>query len=143
MRASRGSGIRLDLARRAPQQSHSTSRAADRTCRHRKPDTPHSFGHGRSFASALPSRDGCRRRSDGRHDLRRSVDFGNRRRRSEEHTSELQSQSNLVCRLLLEKKKTVDQATLYSYLFSTTIPPHLRTALSLPRKPFLQSLSAA
>src|SRR2546427_7896814 len=28
-----------------------------------------------------------------------------RRQRSEEHTSELQSQSNLVCRLLLEKKK--------------------------------------
>src|SRR2546430_9080996 len=28
------------------------------------------------------------------------------RPRSEEHTSELQSQSNLVCRLLLEKKKT-------------------------------------
>src|SRR5256886_5882465 len=27
------------------------------------------------------------------------------RQRSEEHTSELQSQSNLVCRLLLEKKK--------------------------------------
>src|SRR2546430_2856241 len=27
--------------------------------------------------------------------------------RSEEHTSELQSQSNLVCRLLLEKKKNV------------------------------------
>src|SRR3989475_7097011 len=29
----------------------------------------------------------------------------NRLDRSEEHTSELQSQSNLVCRLLLEKKK--------------------------------------
>src|SRR2546430_4199988 len=29
------------------------------------------------------------------------------RARSEEHTSELQSQSNLVCRLLLEKKKKV------------------------------------
>src|SRR2546430_8147239 len=28
--------------------------------------------------------------------------------RSEEHTSELQSQSNLVCRLLLEKKKTTE-----------------------------------
>src|SRR5688572_31669157 len=28
-----------------------------------------------------------------------------REQRSEEHTSELQSQSNLVCRLLLEKKK--------------------------------------
>src|SRR2546427_4882098 len=31
--------------------------------------------------------------------------FGAVRARSEEHTSELQSQSNLVCRLLLEKKK--------------------------------------
>src|SRR2546427_8880213 len=30
--------------------------------------------------------------------------------RSEEHTSELQSQSNLVCRLLLEKKKKKDSA---------------------------------
>src|SRR2546427_7994700 len=30
--------------------------------------------------------------------------------RSEEHTSELQSQSNLVCRLLLEKKKTAGRA---------------------------------
>src|SRR5256885_10991754 len=30
-----------------------------------------------------------------------------RRRRSEEHTSELQSPCNLVCRLLLEKKKNV------------------------------------
>src|SRR2546427_8390456 len=29
--------------------------------------------------------------------------------RSEEHTSELQSQSNLVCRLLLEKKKQEDR----------------------------------
>src|SRR2546430_13102884 len=29
--------------------------------------------------------------------------------RSEEHTSELQSQSNLVCRLLLEKKKNTQQ----------------------------------
>src|SRR2546430_6621264 len=31
--------------------------------------------------------------------------------RSEEHTSELQSQSNLVCRLLLEKKKKKQRAT--------------------------------
>src|SRR2546430_8183178 len=30
-----------------------------------------------------------------------------RTNRSEEHTSELQSQSNLVCRLLLEKKKKI------------------------------------
>src|SRR2546430_6746240 len=35
------------------------------------------------------------------------ADFGHhtQEKRSEEHTSELQSQSNLVCRLLLEKKK--------------------------------------
>src|SRR2546430_6371484 len=32
------------------------------------------------------------------------------RSRSEEHTSELQSQSNLVCRLLLEKKKNNDNS---------------------------------
>src|SRR2546430_11931177 len=31
------------------------------------------------------------------------------RTRSEEHTSELQSQSNLVCRLLLEKKKNTNR----------------------------------
>src|SRR2546430_10809514 len=31
--------------------------------------------------------------------------------RSEEHTSELQSQSNLVCRLLLEKKKKIETSS--------------------------------
>src|SRR5215204_7336616 len=35
-------------------------------------------------------------------------------RRSEEHTSELQSHSDLVCRLLLEKKKYLNGATVYS-----------------------------
>src|SRR2546430_8740478 len=34
--------------------------------------------------------------------------------RSEEHTSELQSQSNLVCRLLLEKKKNIIYITDYA-----------------------------
>src|SRR2546430_3947803 len=34
-----------------------------------------------------------------------NAECGMRNARSEEHTSELQSQSNLVCRLLLEKKK--------------------------------------
>src|SRR2546427_5870481 len=36
---------------------------------------------------------------------RNEADAARLTRRSEEHTSELQSQSNLVCRLLLEKKK--------------------------------------
>src|SRR3712207_7670328 len=34
-------------------------------------------------------------------------------RRSEEHTSELQSRQYLVCRLLLEKKKTISLAPIY------------------------------
>src|SRR5206468_10111777 len=39
-------------------------------------------------------------------------EFGHRRhRRSEEHTSELQSRSDLVCRLLLEKKNKDNTAT--------------------------------
>src|SRR5205085_6389458 len=41
----------------------------------------------------------------GRHRRVKVNDGENDRVRSEEHTSELQSQSNLVCRLLLEKKK--------------------------------------
>src|SRR2546430_12499474 len=40
--------------------------------------------------------------------------------RSEEHTSELQSQSNLVCRLLLEKKKTT---TRYRLIRSELVQP--------------------
>src|SRR5256885_17225069 len=36
---------------------------------------------------------------------------GNNLRRSEEHTSELQSPCNLVCRLLLEKKKHTNQSS--------------------------------
>src|SRR3989475_7254129 len=36
--------------------------------------------------------------------------------RSEEHTSELQSQSNLVCRLLLEKKKNKKRKVKYRYI---------------------------
>src|SRR5256886_5352976 len=43
--------------------------------------------------------------------------------RSEEHTSELQSQSNLVCRLLLEKKKKHTRRSLLAQ--SRRPPPHL------------------
>src|SRR5438046_8603792 len=54
-----------------------------------------------SLHDALPIYDGHRghRRSHHLH----GTDAGHRR--SEEHTSELQSLTNLVCRLLLEKKK--------------------------------------
>src|SRR5215510_16279839 len=40
---------------------------------------------------------------------------GRRPRRSEEHTSELQSRGHLVCRLLLEKKKKTNKPLLDSY----------------------------
>src|SRR2546426_3340564 len=45
--------------------------------------------------------------------------------RSEEHTSELQSPCNLVCRLLLEKKK-------YTHNDKTTVPDLLTTADRAP-----------
>src|SRR2546430_8891587 len=48
--------------------------------------------------------------------------------RSEEHTSELQSQSNLVCRLLLEKKKKLPSQS--SYL-TPRVEPSSRKCLSV------------
>src|SRR2546427_5916231 len=70
--------------------------------------------------AALPVRHEHRRgRAGGRHagDLGARVrragglkdELGAIPRRSEEHTSELQSQSKIVCRLLLEKKKKKKQ----------------------------------
>src|SRR2546430_12623281 len=49
------------------------------------------------------------------------------RGRSEEHTSELQSQSNLVCRLLLEKKKLRDNE--YMVMNDRVSPTHTTTTL--------------
>src|SRR3989475_962035 len=48
--------------------------------------------------------------------------------RSEEHTSELQSQSNLVCRLLLEKKKK-KELRLQSDLRKALVCPRCRCVL--------------
>src|SRR2546430_8998730 len=50
--------------------------------------------------------------------------------RSEEHTSELQSQSNLVCRLLLEKKKN-NSRSLSAYSFHHTSNPTQQVTLRL------------
>src|SRR2546430_8910371 len=52
--------------------------------------------------------------------------------RSEEHTSELQSQSNLVCRLLLEKKKTNQPIQTYT-VRSHCSTPLSQTSLNIPR----------
>src|SRR5206468_5556744 len=73
-------------ARRTPNVRSRSPRPAPTTC----------FWSARRVAARPCSRDASRRSS------RRS-----RATRSEEHTSELQSRSDLVCRLLLEKKKTL------------------------------------
>src|SRR5687768_18191195 len=63
-------------------------------------------GRPRRAAAPAPRRGSSRRR---RRSRRRSAGggpcCGGRAKRSEEHTSELQSRLHLVCRLLLEKKK--------------------------------------
>src|SRR5256886_6078358 len=70
----------------------------------------------RRVEDGFRSRDSCQRARPGLDLLLRDYPFARGRQearpqdvhdRSEEHTSELQSQSNLVCRLLLEKKKII------------------------------------
>src|SRR2546430_10438965 len=74
----------------------------------RRPPRSTLFPYTTLFRSTIGSEPGRRwrlherRRAAGQ---RRSAAARARKSRSEEHTSELQSQSNLVCRLLLEKKK--------------------------------------
>src|SRR5438034_2665056 len=46
--------------------------------------------------------------------------------RSEEHTSELQSHSDIVCRLLLEKKKTRKAALTASTIFTNPVQRQMR-----------------
>src|SRR5689334_24036456 len=61
-------------------------------------------------------------------EFHRSYGFPRRGRRSEEHTSELQSQFHLVCRLLLEKKKQTNYQPLLTVKQRTT---HLRTQTTI------------
>src|SRR2546430_10834198 len=82
-----------------------TAPPVDRTDRHdgsAPPNEPPAFP-----SSRRRRRDRAGRRA-GRSPSRAS---GSSASRSEEHTSELQSQSNLVCRLLLEKKKMINVNT--------------------------------
>src|SRR5256886_13260479 len=68
--------------------------------------------------------------------------------RSEEHTSELQSQSNLVCRLLLEKKKQLFPPPLEfhcggGYLHPRSFRPALHLHPRPPCRPLLPTHPAA
>src|SRR2546430_11658001 len=62
----------------------------------------------RSGGEPVKNRPDAERREDMRRDLEVELHILSR---SEEHTSELQSQSNLVCRLLLEKKNITKPLT--------------------------------
>src|SRR5256886_2857357 len=55
-----------------------------------------------------------------------------RESRSEEHTSELQSQSKLVCRLLLEKKKPNNALLTELFRHSISSPPERTASSRLP-----------
>src|SRR2546427_10434457 len=86
----------------------------------RRPPRSTLFPYTTLFRSRRASRE--RRRGQGRRfqGCRRSAGSTStaghspRCLRSEEHTSELQSQSNLVCRLLLEKKKNNTEGVIRS-----------------------------
>src|SRR2546430_7444189 len=63
----------------------------------------HKLGQGQD--SQDPHEETLDRLKEAQHRLNQEQEDVEDELRSEEHTSELQSQSNLVCRLLLEKKK--------------------------------------
>src|SRR5205807_6175010 len=73
----------------------------------RRPPRSTLFPYTTLFRSSLEFRGKSRTRSR----VWKNVQMGRRSPRSEEHTSELQSPCNLVCRLLLEKKKRITPHT--------------------------------
>src|SRR5688572_6113153 len=94
-------GRRRSRQRRDPQQLDARGSARAASPAIRRPDAPRAI---RPPPALRPER---RAGLDAAVDQDRRLPGGLRLlpARSEEHTSELQSQSNLVCRLLLEKKK--------------------------------------
>src|SRR2546430_12752082 len=88
----------------------------------RRPPRSTLFPYTTLFRSVRPGKPGLQVGDGGR-----SCGLGGlHAERSEEHTSELQSQSNLVCRLLLEKKKNSTQmcgppSSILSSLFQPSV----------------------
>src|SRR6266446_8375510 len=80
----------------AARRRQAPARAGNRRCRHRALRAPD------DRAVAAPARAGQALEAADRGDARQGAPS-----RSEEHTSELQSPCNLVCRLLLEKKNKI------------------------------------
>src|SRR2546430_3969471 len=81
----------------------------------RRPPRSTLFPYTTLFRSrVVPVREGERQAGAARGAQEDATDLARADERSEEHTSELQSQSNLVCRLLLEKKKK-EKLSLYMH----------------------------
>src|SRR2546426_7272469 len=92
------------MIRRPPRSTLFPYTTLFRSHRARYPAAPATAGHDRLLHG------GTRRVS--LRQFRVPHSSGDRARRSEEHTSELQSPCNLVCRLLLEKKKNIVKSKL-------------------------------
>src|SRR3712207_6866159 len=94
----------------------------------RRPPRSTLFPYTTLFRSALVEEEPVRdagRDDDEVHRVAAQVDRRRhpvRRRRSEEHTSELQSRQYLVCRLLLEKKKISTYLHLHTSMYSSYYP---------------------
>src|SRR5690606_39924724 len=82
-----------------------------------RPPTSTLFPYTTLFRSGRPRARGARRAAG----LPTAPPRRQGRRRSEEHTSELQSRENLVCRLLLEKKKNNISSMSYVSINSSAI----------------------
>src|SRR5256885_3785383 len=108
------------MIRRPPRSTLFPYTTLFRSLLHRRRAFPHQGSGAHSFvcagARAVPGADqrrGCGAEATGeaRGTAGTPVRAGAARERSEEHTSELQSPCNLVCRLLLEKKKHISPRT--------------------------------
>src|SRR5437588_9498822 len=89
------------MIRRPPRSTPFPYTTLFRSARYRSPS-----GYRYSIALCVASKSSKKTsRTPTRSRARRNASAPRRSARSEEHTSELQSHSDLVCRLLLEKKK--------------------------------------
>src|SRR5690349_23986847 len=84
----------------------------------------------RSFAAGIPRRSSRQKSHKDRRSKPPPSALSTRVRRSEEHTSELQSRRDLVCRLLLEKKKQRKCPTPTLRRRPQPLPPALHNAPS-------------